>query len=698
MKKNKHKYIIITLIILFFAPIGFLKVHTAEAGAVQFIWDTVTGDNPFLTLASSAVVAILSAVQQLLSLVSSLLNSVIKFTITDFSTYFAQIQPSVDLVWTAFRDIANILMIGIFIYISFLVMLDASSFVSPEKLLVRVLLIAVLINFSLFFTKVIIDISNVTAIQFYTMLENELPENGRDAGVAGAIIHYTGISSVSGGKELVTKMKESNSNPDASFGGVLFVYFIYSLLLMVIVMAILIYAASRLIVRALALIWLMAVSPLAFASHLIPSFSATWSWSGWWKLLIKYAFFAPFLMFLFWAAIKITLGFTPDNKELIKVIADPNASSLMTLINFAIVIGLFYSAIKIADSLSVFTSSSLGGKATKLITAPFRAPAGWLGGAALGLGARGARSALRPAVLTEKQKQRNEYLRIHGNMFQRNMARVRLKADEKARKAQLDPRATKMFQSFQEKTGIKLGKPIETYGQKIKRKASEKVAGQKAEQKYIKEKKIKDEAALTKAVKESGETPQTKSELEGKISTLNTTLGELTTKMDEKKSRLNTLEATGASKKDISKASRDLAQEEEKIKAVTKQINKYKEVLDSHKDDPDNISLSEDTMNELMEYQKEVLKAANPNKYKTPTKTRKAGLFRGSDSRTIVKDLSPGIQFGKIGKAIDELAEKELGKSDLDKIVEGLKSAGTAKTDSEARSQARSILQASEDQ
>ncbi|MBP6884833.1 MAG: hypothetical protein KBC17_03345 [Candidatus Pacebacteria bacterium] len=73
--------------------------------------------------------------------------------------------------WQITRDFANMFFILILIYIAISLVLDIEiGHANPKKMLASVVLVAVLINFSLFFTHVVIDISNSLALVFYNQI------------------------------------------------------------------------------------------------------------------------------------------------------------------------------------------------------------------------------------------------------------------------------------------------------------------------------------------------------------------------------------------------------------------------------------------------------------------------------------------------------------------------------------------------
>jgi len=72
--------------------------------------------------------------------------------------------------WTVIRDVANMFFILILVYIAFTIMLRADT-ANTMKHLAWVIVMALLINFSFFFTRVVIDAGNLLAVQFYNAIE-----------------------------------------------------------------------------------------------------------------------------------------------------------------------------------------------------------------------------------------------------------------------------------------------------------------------------------------------------------------------------------------------------------------------------------------------------------------------------------------------------------------------------------------------
>ena len=72
--------------------------------------------------------------------------------------------------WQIVRDICNIFFVIILVWVGLMTVFKTSSY-NPKKVLATLVINALLINFSLFVTRVVIDVSNITARVFYHSVE-----------------------------------------------------------------------------------------------------------------------------------------------------------------------------------------------------------------------------------------------------------------------------------------------------------------------------------------------------------------------------------------------------------------------------------------------------------------------------------------------------------------------------------------------
>ncbi|MBI4080002.1 hypothetical protein HY414_02135 [Candidatus Kaiserbacteria bacterium] len=279
------------------------------------------------------------------------------------------IMDGVNVVWTAFRDIANIALIALFVFLAINIILGVKEF-GEKRTIAKVLIIAVLLNFSLLFTKVIIDAANFTAYQFYKSagLERSASAGSSSTGIqvgkgqsastpggmADAFLSAAGITSIgdtySGIKALADK-----STPAA------LAFSVVAAILLFVMVALFLYGSFQMITRAILLVFLMIISPLAFVSWLIPHGSIETKWKRWWENLVSAAFFAPIFMIMLWASSLLLRNASAarGNMTLGEFFTSPktNTDAWMLIVVYCFAVGLLYASIKFA---SIFAGSISG--------------------------------------------------------------------------------------------------------------------------------------------------------------------------------------------------------------------------------------------------------------------------------------------------------------------------------------------------
>jgi hypothetical protein len=329
----------------------------------------------------------------LLTLSGLIFNWLVEYTIVGFGQTLVSLQmiDAITQVWGAFRDIGNIVIIGMFVFVAISTILGIEEY-GTKKMISRLLIVAILINFSLFFTKAIIDASHITANQFYNSIaaaaqsgnttgnvksdtdaKESLKESG---GISGAFMQRLGITGLWDNYEI---LKES---ANANGGWFVLAYSLAGATLILIVAAILLYGSFLLASRAVLLVILMITSSLAFASYLIPKFSGTkYGWKGWWDTLLKSALMAPMLMIFLWASLFILQKAPGASAVSIGgFLGDPgNEANWQVVIIFIFTAGFLFASIKMSQALSSgITGFRMSGK-----------PFGYAALAALGVGGLG---------------------------------------------------------------------------------------------------------------------------------------------------------------------------------------------------------------------------------------------------------------------------------------------------------------------
>ncbi len=288
----------------------------------------------------------------ILGIAGLLFNLLIEKTIIQFGTFYGDMKPAVEQAWTAFRDIANILIIGIFTFIAISIILGLKEY-GQKKMIANVLIIAVMINFSLLFAKMIIDASNYTAAQIYTAAALG-GTGGTTGGTAGAASTQTtygiadqymnllGVGSVGGSFNVLWDVPGAWATLSHS---------IFMTMILLGAALVLFYGCFLLASRMIMLIFLMVTASIAFASYLIPKWAgSSYGWSAWWSSLLWCAALAPILMFFLWMTLNVSYALKgTSSPNLSAALSNPSVSTIGFLLNYLLILGLLFGTFKISS-------------------------------------------------------------------------------------------------------------------------------------------------------------------------------------------------------------------------------------------------------------------------------------------------------------------------------------------------------------
>lgn len=340
--------------------------------------------NQFKCAGISVIILLASAIvditTNILNLADYLFNLAIQTTILDFGTLYNNIRDAAGQIWTVFRDLANILIIGLFVFIAISIILGLQEY-GQKKLIARVIIIATLINFSFLFTLIAINTSNALATSIYNSALAPIVQDQGSTGVAGA---FEKMLKTTTARETSAALTNLWNAPNGGLGVVLMHTFV-SALFQLAAAAVFLYGTLLLAARFIALIILLVISSAAFASYLSPSMAeGGYGWSAWWHQLLRNSFFAPVLMIFLFASLQIAVGITSGqsgslgNLATVGGVADP--TTVAVVLSYIIVLGFLLFGIIIANNIAggaasrlALGSLSLGtGITGRLIGAPGR--------------------------------------------------------------------------------------------------------------------------------------------------------------------------------------------------------------------------------------------------------------------------------------------------------------------------------------
>jgi hypothetical protein len=357
---------------------GVQAVQTAGGAVKDFVW----GDDKPGTMSCSlsnitgciALIAygMLRMVVFVFSLVALVFNEVILQTL-NMSELLRKVSI-VDIGWTAFRDIINLIFIFLVLYVAINTILGNADY-GIKKMLSKIILAAIFINFSLFFTQAMIDVSNIFALTFYQKIAQTSGVSvlSQNSGISAVIADAVGIQGIYDNAINNGTTQTIGFSADMLNASTVLTYSIGSIIFVLITMFVLGAGAVMLVIRALTLIFLMILSPIAFIGGVLPQ--AKDAVGKWWKALISNLMFAPvYIMFIYLVIYMATKNNSRHNLQLIFTSGDSEVV-IATLINMIVINGLMFASLFVAHSFGAAGSKGAisWGQAglNKLRTVPF---------------------------------------------------------------------------------------------------------------------------------------------------------------------------------------------------------------------------------------------------------------------------------------------------------------------------------------
>lgn len=216
----------------------------------------------------------------------------------------------VEAGWGVTRDFANMFFILFLVIIAFATILRLPQY-GIRNLLPKVIIIALLVNFSLVICKVIIDFSNIAAGFFISDARRYTTEEG---GIYGRFSDSLNLSKsvmvLNCDDELLSETEKTEcEEAKTKYKGTDVMSILVSMTvgsLVMLVAAFTFFAGAFLLLIRIVIIWfLLMFVPLVFLCYIMPGLQRMWQ--DWWKTFLKWCFFAPAYAFFIWLAMKVAI-------------------------------------------------------------------------------------------------------------------------------------------------------------------------------------------------------------------------------------------------------------------------------------------------------------------------------------------------------------------------------------------------------
>ncbi|OHB10490.1 MAG: hypothetical protein A3H60_01710 [Candidatus Zambryskibacteria bacterium RIFCSPLOWO2_02_FULL_44_12b] len=425
MKKYFSHILILVITVEFFA-----YPHYAHAVPWLGFWSGIAdlASDVFLAPFGWLAILILQIATLLTYLSGTILNFVVQYTVLDFADKIKEIS-GINIAWRTIRDLANMGFIFILLYAAIKTILGVGG--ETQKLIRNIVIVAVLINFSLFFTKIVIDISNVLAIFFYDAIAPGALQNTVTTGLSGTLMNPLKLTSLWDVSDIAFQ------------GKTLIIVGIMGTIVSLIVAFVFFAISIMFVIRFVVLIFTLILSPLAFMGFILPQLEK--QKNQWWEALSGQAFFAPIYFMLTWVVIKISSGLIVNQSgTMVEVftgtlganggVTQPSLGSMGILVNFIIMIVLIIASLLIAKEWA--------NKAGPSASAATKWAMGAAGGASFGLAGRAGRYTVGAAA--EMAKESKIYKRLEAASPNSRLARLTLAATDKTSRASFDARGGRL--------------------------------------------------------------------------------------------------------------------------------------------------------------------------------------------------------------------------------------------------------------
>ncbi len=245
-----------------------------------------------LTGLESGLAQMVGAIAEFFGWVFTQLLTFLVELLVDIAAYngFATAE-AVERGWVIVRDLTNMFFILVMLVIAFGTILGVEEY-SYKRMLPRLLIMAVLINFSKVICGLLIDFSQVVMLTFV---------NGFSA-IAGG--NFVQMFQVSGAWELIGERAEAAVDARTQTWST-----VGSLVLAAVMMLIASVAVAimmLILIGRIVMLWLLVVlSPLAFFLSAFPKGAAAGAYAQWWKMFGNYVVVGPFVAFFLWLSLAV---------------------------------------------------------------------------------------------------------------------------------------------------------------------------------------------------------------------------------------------------------------------------------------------------------------------------------------------------------------------------------------------------------
>jgi len=352
MPNYKKRYLVNLSLIVTIGLLGIFAfgVKQAEAGILNFFVDFSFEAIAWMIAKIGAIIHSIFGI--LFSFVGLLLD--MAFGLEKFTE-----AGIVQIGWVIVRDLVNMFFVLILLAIALATILRVESY-GIKALLPKLIIVAVLINFSLVIAGAVIDFSQVLTHFFYDEIRG-------DTGISGQIAKMINI-------QKVWELNDEAAIPEKIAAGVsgivMTIFSIFFGIILILAATFVIGAGAFFLIVRLIMLWILLIlAPLAWFLWILPNTSNLFR--QWWNSFLKWTFFAPIYAFFVYLAIKAAnsgsfssiIQVETDNiinaSGWKQTVGSTLAATPQLLLQFILIIGMLMGALIVAQKMGVYGAQGI---------------------------------------------------------------------------------------------------------------------------------------------------------------------------------------------------------------------------------------------------------------------------------------------------------------------------------------------------
>ncbi len=438
---------------LFIGALVALLLITPDVTHAQGVTDLLKFVDPTYYIGKLFELIVLPLAAGAMAFTGMILDYAVRFSLG--TAYIFGNLTVINQSWVVIRDICNLFFIFTLIWISIQTIVNLSNF-DTKRRLTQLIIAALIINFSLYFTKVFVDVSNIFGNWLYGGILASLKANGAS----------TSISALIASKLEIFRLWEDPAGNAALLAKTLndsgIITPVLKLIVVLVATYVFMYTAILFMTRAVTIIFLLVLSPIGFIGGLLPQIEE-YSKKWWGELVDAVTFPIVYLLMLYISlqlinnmeASSVWASFFSGNPA---VVAGIDTGKVF---KYIIVICALLICLKVAkDSAGQLgkAASGIASGASNFMTR--------VGSSGIALTAFGGRRFIgsRAANMTQNENLQNMAAgKVGSNAFSRSVNQIRGKASlavaRKGAESSFDIRGAAPFASIAKTVGVDVGKP-----------------------------------------------------------------------------------------------------------------------------------------------------------------------------------------------------------------------------------------------